>query len=60
MIRLLPFLVLLAACGVDGPPLRPEPEATTKGTKITGETYFGWSRKDGFKQRVEMDLHMGG
>ena len=60
MIRLFPLLVLLAACGVDGPPLRPEPEATTKGPKVTGETYFGWSSKDGFKQGVALDLHLGG
>ena len=44
MIRVLPLVLLLAACGVDGPPRKPEPKAPQPtGLTISGTVEVGVS-----------------
>lgn len=48
MIRILPLVLLLAACGVDGAPVPPDstPDARpTPGVTVSGTAEFGISRK---------------
>ena len=40
--KYLPLIVLLlAACGVDGPPVRPEPETPKPGVTVSGDARIG-------------------
>ncbi len=44
MIRLLPLLVMLSACGVDGPPTPPPQTSTPSGVTISGSVEVGIGR----------------
>ena len=51
-------LMGLGACGVDGPPTRPEPKReTTRGPQISGESYFGYQSGTGMKQGTKINIH---
>lgn len=41
--KYLPLIALLAltACGVDGPPIRPEPETPRPGVTVSGDARIG-------------------
>lgn len=48
MIRILPLVLLLAACGVDGPPVPPseaEDKTTGPGVTLSGSVEVGIGRK---------------
>lgn len=48
MIRIMPLVLLLAACGVDGPPVRPsdvEDEGVAPGVTLSGSVEVGIARK---------------
>ena len=53
-------LLMLTACGVDGAPTRPEPKRaeTTKGVRMTGQSYFGYDSKRGVIQGHDIGFHL--
>jgi len=53
-------LAMLAGCGVDGEPLRPEPreKRDTAASRLSGQSYFGYTTGKGFSQNVVFNLDL--